>query len=93
MFHPYNKKVVAFASMRMSLCLFLLLLSHFIYLPALAQHCRPTKQSDLDIVNYLQTEFDVKFTDNNRVIIFKTGKEKFADLLPALRAAKQSIHL
>lgn len=76
------------------ICLLLIIiLSPFIYLPALAQHCHPTKHSDLDIVNFLQTEFGVKFTDNNRVVVFKTGKEKFDDLLPALRAAKQSIHL
>lgn len=68
-------------------------LIHFIYLPALAQKCRPAKHSDLDIVNFLQEDFGVKFTGNNRLVVFKTGKEKFDDLLPALRAAKQSIHL
>lgn len=68
-------------------------LTHFIYLPALAQKCRPAKHSDLDIVNFLQKDFGVKFTGNNRLVVFKTGKEKFDDLLPALRAAKQSIHL
>lgn len=68
-------------------------LAHFIYLPALAQKCRPAKHSDLDIVNFLQEDFGVKFTGNNRLVVFKTGKEKFDDLLPALRAAKQSIHL
>lgn len=68
-------------------------LTHFIYLPALAQKCRPAKHSDLDIVNFLQEDFGVKFTGNNRLVVFKTGKEKFDDLLPALRAAKQSIHL
>lgn len=65
----------------------------FMYLPSFAQHCRPTKRSDLDIVDYLQEDFGVKFTTNNRIVIFKTGKEKFADLLPAVRAAKHSIHL
>lgn len=68
-------------------------LAHFIYLPVLAQKCRPAKHSDLDIVNFLQEDFGVKFTGNNRLVVFKTGKEKFDDLLPALRAAKQSIHL
>lgn len=68
-------------------------LTHFIYLPALAQKCRPAKHRDLDIVNFLQEDFGVKFTGNNRLVVFKTGKEKFDDLLPALRAAKQSIHL
>ena len=70
-----------------------LLLSYFTYLPALAQRCHPTKQSTLDIVNYLEQEFNVKFTDNNSLVVFKTGKEKFNDLLPAINAAKSSIHL
>ena len=70
-----------------------ILLSYFTYLPALAQCCRPVKRSNLDIVNYLTEEFGVRFTDNNRVVVFKTGKEKFNDLLPALSAAKSSIHL
>lgn len=65
----------------------------FMYLPAFAQRCHPTKPSELDITTYLQQEFGVKFTTNNRVVVFKTGKEKFADLLPAVRAAKHSIHL
>ena len=77
-----------------NLRLFLIIaLAHFAYLPALAQHCHPTKHSDLDIVNYLEQTFDVKFSNNNRIVIFKTGKEKFDDLLPAVRAAKHSIHL
>ena len=71
----------------------IIVLAHFAYLPALAQHCHPTKHSELDIVNYLEQTFNVKFTTNNRIVIFKTGKEKFDDLLPAVRAAKHSIHL
>ena len=94
MFNKHSKNAGALLLKWQRICLLLfILLSPFIYLPALAQHCKSTKHSDLDIVNYLQTEFGVKFTDNNRVVVFKTGKEKFADLLPALRAAKQSIHL
>lgn len=68
-------------------------MSPFIYLPTLAAKCRATKPNDLDITNYLQEEFGVKFSDNNRVVLFKTGKEKFNDLLPALATAKHSIHL
>lgn len=83
----------AFANTHFCIIIITCLLSHLIYLPALAQRCRPTRHSDLDIVNYLQSDFGVKFTDNNRLVVFKTGKEKFADLLPALRAAKHSIHL
>lgn len=73
----------------------ILLLAHLINLPLLAQ-LNPrnnTTTSQRDIVSYLSDEFGVKFSDNNRIVVFKTGTEKFADLLPALRAAKQSIHL
>lgn len=74
--------------------LFILLLSYFIYLPTLANGCRALRHSDsTTVVHFLQTQFGVKFTDNNRIVIFKTGKEKFDDLLPALRAARHSIHL
>ena len=69
------------------------LLSYLFYLPALASGCKATKQSDADIVNYLQQQFGVQFTSNNRVVVFKTGKEKFDDLFPAIRAATESIHL
>lgn len=73
--------------------LFALLLSYFAYLPTMARGCRATESSDSDIVHFLSDRFSVKFTDNNRVVIFKTGKEKFNDLFPAVRAAKESIHL
>lgn len=73
--------------------LIVLVTNLFMYLPAFAQRCHPTKPSELDITTYLQQEFGVNFTTNNRVVVFKTGKEKFADLLPAVRAAKHSIHL
>ena len=73
--------------------LFALLLSYFAYLPTMARGCRATESSDSDIVHFLSDRFGVKFTDNNRVVIFKTGKEKFNDLFPAVRAAKESIHL
>lgn len=86
-----HKSLVAF--LHIFAFVIVIFLTHFIYLPALAQKCRPAKHSDLDIVNFLQEDFGVKFTGNNRLVVFKTGKEKFDDLLPALRAAKQSIHL
>ena len=59
----------------------------------MASGCKAATKSDVDIVRFLQEEFGVKFTDNNRVVLFKTGKEKFDDLFPAIRAAKESIHL
>lgn len=89
--HPYSS--LSAALRHIFAFLIVIFLSHFIYLPALAQKCRPTKHSDSDIVSFLQEDFGVKFTGNNRLVVFKTGKEKFDDLLPALRAAKQSIHL
>ena len=45
------------------------------------------------MVQYLSREFDVTFTDNNRIVLFKDGKEKFADLFAAVRQARHSIHL
>lgn len=65
-------------------------------IPALAAwspHCTHTISSDSDIVNFLHDEYGVKFTSNNSVVIFKNGREKFADLFPAIEAAKESVHL
>lgn len=73
--------------------LFFFLLTYFSYLPAFAKGLRTSHKSDTTIVNFLREDFGVKFTGNNRVVIFKTGKEKFDDLFPAVRAAKESIHL
>ena len=73
--------------------LLVVILSYFLYLPALAANCKATTPSDSSIVNFLQDEYHVKFTNNNRIVVFKTGKEKFDDLFPAIRAAKESIHL
>lgn len=69
------------------------LLSYFAYLPTMARICRAPEKTDSDIVHFLSDRFGVNFTSNNRVVIFKTGKEKFNDLFPAVRAAKESIHL
>lgn len=73
--------------------LLLILLSYFLFLPALPLKCRAAAATDSTVVHFLQDEYGVKFTDNNRIVIFKTGKEKFDDLLPAVQAAKESIHL
>ena len=73
--------------------LLVVILSYFLYLPALAANCKATTPSDSSIVNFLQDEYHVKFTNNNSIVVFKTGKEKFDDLFPAIRAAKESIHL
>ena len=60
----------------------IIVLAHFAYLPALAQHCHPTKHSELDIVNYLEQTFNVKFTTNNRIVVFKTGKRSSMTFSP-----------
>lgn len=69
------------------------LLSYFVYLPLLTLPCKAAMRSDSTVVKFLQEQFDVKFSDNNRIVVFKTGKEKFDDLFPAIRAAKESIHM
>ena len=51
------------------------------------------QRSDSDIVNYLKHEWDIDFSDNNSIVIFKNGQEKFDDLFAALRQAKHSVHL
>ena len=50
-------------------------------------------RSDSAVVSFLRDEFDVRFSDNNSVVFFKTGQEKFDDLFQAVRQAKHSIHL
>lgn len=49
--------------------------------------------SDSAITDYLRQEWNVDFTTNNRVVVFKNGKEKFADLFKAVRAARHSVHM
>lgn len=70
-----------------------LLLSILNLIPAIGSTCKSVEQSDSDVVTFLSETYNVRFTTNNRVVIFKSGSEKFADLLPALRAARHSIHL
>ena len=38
-------------------------------------------------------EEHIECSDNNSIVFFKNGKEKFDDLLPAVRQAKSSIHM
>ena len=52
-----------------------------------------TVRSDSAIVNYLTERWGVRFSANNRVVVFKNGQEKFDDLFRAIRQAKSSIHL
>ncbi len=44
-------------------------------------------------VEMLRKDFGVKFTDDNRIVVFKSGQEKFDDLFLAIRAARHTIHL
>lgn len=69
------------------------ILSHFFYLPLLASNCKATAPHDSDIVDFLEEKYGVKFSRNNSIVVFKTGKEKFDDLFPAIQAARKSIHL
>lgn len=49
--------------------------------------------ADSAIVSWLKSTFDVKFTDNNRVVVFRTGQEKFDDMFETIRQARHSVHL
>lgn len=48
---------------------------------------------DSVVKDYLEKEWGVRFSQNNRTVIFKKGQEKFDDLFAAVRSAKKSIHL
>ena len=51
------------------------------------------QRSDSVVVDFLQKEHQVKFSTNNRVVLFKNGQEKFDDLFKAVKEAKESIHM
>ena len=50
-------------------------------------------RSDSAVVSYLEDTYGVHFTQNNRLVFFKTGQEKFDDLFEAVKQAQKSIHL
>ena len=50
-------------------------------------------RSDSAVVSFLRDNFDVRFSENNSVVFFKTGQEKFDDLFKAVKQAKKSIHM
>lgn len=54
--------------------------------------CFATAQSDSLVAEALRNE-GVRFTDDNSVVIFKNGQEKFDDMFPAIKAAKNFVHL
>ncbi|MDO4801277.1 MAG: phospholipase D-like domain-containing protein, partial [Prevotellaceae bacterium] len=66
---------------------FIFLLIFTVLLPALCQ-----AQCDSIVAAELQ-KYGVQFSDNNSVVVFKNGQEKFDDLFPAIRRAKHSVHL
>lgn len=49
-------------------------------------------QCDSIVAAELQ-KYGVNFSNDNSVVVFKNGQEKFNDLFPAIRQAKHSIHL
>ena len=51
------------------------------------------QRSDSVIVDFLEEEHHVRFSNNNSVVLFKNGQEKFDDLFMAVKAAKESIHM
>lgn len=77
----------------MNKLLSVLLLSFLFSIPIYAHCCVAPERSDSNIVRFLEERFHVKFTDNNRVVVFKTGAEKFDDMFKAIEAAYESIHL
>lgn len=51
------------------------------------------ERADSVFANQIEEQFGVKFSDNNRLVIFKSGTEKFNDLFKAVSQAKRSIHM
>lgn len=51
------------------------------------------ERSDTAIISFLEREYNVKFSDNNRIVLLPSGEEKFEDLFKAVKAARKSIHL
>lgn len=52
----------------------------------------PPSACDTTVVAMLRDDYGVGFSANNRVVLFKRGTEKFADLFCAIRQARHSIH-
>ena len=51
------------------------------------------ERCDSVVVRFLEEKHHVRFTDNNSIVPLESGREKFADLFTAVRAARESIHL
>ena len=70
-------------------CLGTLLLGLIFFVP----HILVAQRADSVIVDYLKKEWNVRFSDNNRMVVFKNGQEKFEDLFCAISQARHSVHL
>ena len=51
------------------------------------------QKSDSVLIEYLQTEYGIPVTCNNKVTLLKSGHDKFEDLFNYIRQAKHHIHL
>lgn len=51
------------------------------------------EQCDKIVMQWLNDRWNIDHSDNNRIVIFKKGQEKFDDLFKAIKQAKHSIHL
>ena len=63
----------------------------FIFTPIIA--LAHTGRSDSAIVAFLENNYNVRFSSNNSMVLFKNGQEKFDDLFKAVNQARHSIHL
>lgn len=61
-----------------------------LFLSIVALHA---ESSDSVVVHFLQDKYGVRFTDDNRLVIFQNGQEKFDDLFAAVRQAKSTVHM
>ena len=67
---------------------FFIIVLLFLFLPPVSA----SAQSEQAIVAEMQ-KHGVTFTDDNSIVVFKNGQEKFDDMFPAIRNAKHTVHL
>lgn len=51
------------------------------------------ERADSAVVSFLRQEYGVPFSENNSIVFFKNGQEKFDDMFAAIRQARHSVHL
>ncbi len=54
---------------------------------------KASMRCDSAVMSWLEQNYNVEFSSNNRIVIFKRGQEKFDDMFAAIRQARKSIHL